>query len=241
METTSCHSALLHRLHMATLLIGEQRRPLAVFADNLSSRKGVTTEQSRNANRKTQNEEQTADRKRKNPLQLQDGQLAQELSHTSGCTSLAKPNSTKFPSRLTECQDRQRKAHSVVLVRRQEEHSIPDPSPDEHIGNNAPNEMRRVERNRANPIQRDEVPRQRASDSSNMDRARRGTVAEVREAQVEEVDDQQQLGEPEVRPHPEVDEAEEQQVGGDVVRADVRGCDQIRGVGGPQRIGVDQL
>lgn len=56
-----------------------------------------------------------------------------------------------------------------------------------------------------------------------MDSARGRAVAEVGEAQVEKVDDEQQLGEPEVATDPQVDEAEEQQVRGDVVGADV-GC-----------------
>lgn len=70
--------------------------------------------------------------------------------------------------------------------------------------------MRAIERHGADPVQRDEVPRQRARDRADVDGARGGAVAEVGEAEVEEVDDEQQLGDPEVRAHPEVDEAEEE-------------------------------
>lgn len=80
-----------------------------------------------------------------------------------------------------------------------------------------------MQRHGADPVQGDEVPGQRAGDGPHVDGARGGAVAEVGEAEVEEVDDEQQLGEPEVRAHPEVDEAEEKQVRGDVVRADVGG------------------
>jgi hypothetical protein len=45
-----------------------------------------------------------------------------------------------------------------------------------------------------------------------MDRARRSRVAEVRERQVEEVNDKQQLSEPKVTVHPSVDEAGEEKI-----------------------------
>jgi hypothetical protein len=98
-----------------------------------------------------------------------------------------------------------------------------------------------VERHGADPVQRDEVPGQRTRDRADVDGARGGAVAEVRKAEVEEVDDEQQLGEPEVRAHPEVDEAEEEQVGGDVVGADVGGGEEVGLVCGPEGVGVDEL
>jgi len=79
------------------LLVSEQRSPLAIFADDLSSREGVTAKQSRNANSQAQDEEQPTNRERKDPLQLQDRKFAQELTNTSGCTPLAKPSITKCP------------------------------------------------------------------------------------------------------------------------------------------------
>lgn len=143
--------------------------------------------------------------------------------------------------KLTERQHRQRKSHRIILIRRQEEYSIPEPSPDENISNNASNEMRRVKGDRANPIQRDEIPRQRPSNRANMNRPRRRAVAEVREAQIEEIDDQKQLGEPKVASHPEVDEAEEQEIGGYVVRAGVGSGDEVGAVTGPERPRINQL
>lgn len=128
---------------------------------------------------------------------------------------------------LTERQHAQRKPDRVVLVRRQEEDSIPQPPPDKHIRHDPPHDVGAVQRHGANPVQRDEVPRQRASNRADVDGARCGAVAEVREAEVEEVDDEQQLGEPEVGAHPEVDEAEEKQIGRDVVGADVGGGEEV--------------
>jgi hypothetical protein len=124
---------------------------------------------------------------------------------------------------LTERKHRKRKTHSVVLVRRKEKHSISQPSPYEHIGDNPTHQMRRVERYSAHPIQRNKVPSQRARNSTDMDCTRCSRVAEVRERQVEEVDHKEEFSEPEVAAHPEVDEAEEKQVGRDIVAADVGG------------------
>ncbi|KAJ8106087.1 hypothetical protein OPT61_g9774 [Boeremia exigua] len=132
-----------------------------------------------------------------------------------------------------------RKPNRVVLVRRKEEHAVAQPAPDEHVRHNTAHEMGRVESHSADPVQGDEVPSQRARNRADVDGARGGRVAEVRKAQVEEVDDEQQLGEPEVAAHPQVDEAEEQQVGGDVVRADVCGGDEVGLVRRPEGPGVD--
>lgn len=63
-------SALFLHTIPQPLLIREQRRPLAILADNLSSREGITTQQSRHAHSKRKHEQQAADRKGKDPLQL---------------------------------------------------------------------------------------------------------------------------------------------------------------------------
>lgn len=142
---------------------------------------------------------------------------------------------------LTESQHRQGEAHRVVLVRCEEEDAISNPTPDEHVRDDSTHEMCRVECHSADPVERDEIPRQRARHSTDVDGARGGAVAEVGEAQVEEVDDEQQLGDPKVAAHPEMDEAEEQEIGRDVVRADVGGGDEVSLVRRPQRPGIDEL
>lgn len=56
-----------------------------------------------------------------------------------------------------------------------------------------------------------------------MDEPGCGAVSEVGKAQVEEVDDNQEFRKPEMSPHPEVDETEDEQIRGDVVSANVCG------------------
>lgn len=52
------------------LLISQQRRPLAVLANDLSTREWIAAEQSRYTDRKRKNKEDAADGERKDPLQL---------------------------------------------------------------------------------------------------------------------------------------------------------------------------
>lgn len=99
----------------------------------------------------------------------------------------------------------------------------------------------RVHRLRANPVQCDKVPGQRSGHGSDVDRAGRSAVPEVGERQVEEVDDDEQLGEPEVRADPQVQETEEKEVRRDVVGADVGGCIDVHGIFRIERVGVDEL
>jgi len=66
-------------------------------------------------------------------------------------------------------------------------------------------------------------------------------VSEIREGQVEEVDEKEELGEPEVVADPEVNEAEEEEVVGDVVRANVCGGSDVDCVFGIEGPGVDEL
>jgi hypothetical protein len=66
-------------------------------------------------------------------------------------------------------------------------------------------------------------------------------VTEVGKGQVEEVDDQKKLAQPEVRPDPEVEEAEQQQVRCNVVGANVGRGSGVDGVCAPERAGVDEL
>lgn len=99
----------------------------------------------------------------------------------------------------------------------------------------------RIHGSRAYPVKCNEVPGQRPSHGADVDGARRRRVPEVRERQVEEVDDDEQLGKPEVAAHPEMQEAEEEQVRRDVVGADVGGCVHVDGVFGVERPGVDEL
>ena len=87
-----------------------------------------------------------------------------------------------------------------------------------------------MESDSANPVQGNKVPSQGTSNRANVDRSRCCGVAEVGKGQVEEVDDQEKLAQPEVGPDPEVDETEQQQVRCNIVGANVgsgRGVDSV--------------
>ena len=98
-----------------------------------------------------------------------------------------------------------------------------------------------VDSNSANPVKGDEVPGKRSADSSNVDEAGRSAVAEVCQGQIGEVDHEEQLGKPEVRAHPEVDKAEEEQVVGNVVAAYVASGGDVSAVRRVERPRVDEL
>ena len=75
----------MYPVDRAHLLIRQQRRPLPILAHNLSPGERIAAQQSRDADCKREHEEQPANREGEDPLQLQDGQLAEELAHTRRC------------------------------------------------------------------------------------------------------------------------------------------------------------
>jgi hypothetical protein len=116
--------------------------------------------------------------------------------------------------KLTKTQHTQRKAHGVVFVRDQEEHAVSSPTPDKHIRHDPRSEMVRMNRNRANPVQRHEIPRQRSTHGANMNSSRGRRMAEIRPAQITKVEDEQEEGEPEVGAREQVDKAKQEQIVG---------------------------
>lgn len=66
-------------------------------------------------------------------------------------------------------------------------------------------------------------------------------MVEVRERQVEEVDDDEQLGEPVVGAYPHMHEPKEEEVGRNVVFTNVGGGGHIDDVCAPEGPGVDEL
>jgi len=75
----------------------------------------------------------------------------------------------------------------------------------------------------ANSEQENVVECQRTGDNGDVDESRGSRVLEVLGGEVEEVDDEKHLGEPEVAAAPEVDEAEPEQVVENEVRANISG------------------
>jgi hypothetical protein len=143
--------------------------------------------------------------------------------------------------RLTERKHRQRKTHGVVLIRSQEEHAVTEPAPDEDVGYNARSQVIRMKRHSTNPIQRDEIPRQRPTNSADVNQPRRGAMAKVQRGQIEEIQHKQELCKPKVTAHPQVHETEEQEVIGDEVASDVGGRANVHRVAHVQRVGVEEL
>ena len=82
------------------------------------------------------------------------------------------------------------------------------------------------------PVQRDKVERQRTADDGDMDETRRLRVTEISRREIEEIDDEQNFRDPEVASDPQHDEAEEHEIAGDEVRADVGGGRHVDAVGG---------
>lgn len=79
----------------------------------------------------------------------------------------------------------------------------------------------------AHPVQGSEVPCQGTGNDANVDQARCRGVAEIRERQVEEVDDNQEFGDPVPSTHVQVYEAEEEEVVRDEMASDVDGSSSV--------------
>ena len=104
------------------LLVSQQRRPLAVFADNLASRERITAHEAWHTDGQREDKEDGTNCEGEDPLKLENGKLGEELADTSG-----------------ESKNRQGKAHGVIFVCGQEEHAVDQDSPNEDIGDDSAN------------------------------------------------------------------------------------------------------
>jgi hypothetical protein len=145
--------------------------------------------------------------------------------------------------KLTEGQNGQLETHRVVLERSEEEHAITQDAPDENVCNNAWNQVRRVlvHRNSTDPVKGDKVPGQWSTDRADVNEARRGAMAEVGKRKVGEVDYKEQLSEPEVRAHPEMNEAKKEEVVGNVVTSNIPRSSHVNAIRGVERPRVYEL
>ena len=66
-----------------------------------------------------------------------------------------------------------------------------------------------VQGNGTAPVEGDKVPCKRAADDANVDGAGRGAVSKVGKGQIEKIDDEQHLCEPEVAADKEIDKSKE--------------------------------
>ena len=123
----------------------------------------------------------------------------------------------------------------------EEEQSVDQDTPDGDVGEDASSQAGSIKRNSTVPVQRNESPGQWSGDDWEMDKAWGGWVAEVERRQVEEVDDQDDLGPDEVGAHEEHDEGKLKEVVEDEVGADGGGGIDVVGVAGEEVPDVSNL
>ena len=121
------------------LLVSQQRRPLAVFADNLASRERITAHEAWHTDGQREDKEDGTNCEGEDPLKLENGKLGEELADTSGCAHISLVQSREAKVWLTESKNRQGKAHGVIFVCGQEEHAVDQDSPNEDIGDDSAN------------------------------------------------------------------------------------------------------
>jgi hypothetical protein len=116
------------------LLVCQQRCPFAVLADNVAPRERITAQEAWHTHGQRQDKEDGTNREGEYPLKLENGKLGEELTDTSGCAHISLVRTIGAKARLTESENRQGKAHGVILVCSQEEHAVGQDSPNEDIG-----------------------------------------------------------------------------------------------------------
>lgn len=123
-----------------------------------------------------------------------------------------------------------------------EEESVCQNGPDEDIAKNSGHQAVRVRHHDgAVPVNGHKRPCQRACSNRNVNEARDGVVAEIQRAEVEEVENQYDLGDVEVRVHKEHYECKVKQVVEDEVAADTSSCGNDVGTAGEERCDVSKL
>jgi len=126
-------------------------------------------------NTKCSDEQDAHDHKGKDPLESDS--LREELTHTQ-----------------RSCQDAQCEAHGVVLVHDEEKQAIDEDAPDGNVGQDTSRCRMRVDRNRTIPVQCNKSPCKWTRYNGNVDESWMCVVAEIKGGQVEEVDNQDDLG-----------------------------------------------
>lgn len=129
----------------------------------------------------------------------------------------------KSEAQLTCGENAEVETHSVVLVGDKEEETVAHDGPDHDVGQDSGGQRVCIDSGSANSEQEDVVKGQGTGNNGDVDKSRGSRVLEVEGREVEEVDDEQHLGKPEVAAAPEVDETEPEQVVEDEVRANISG------------------
>jgi hypothetical protein len=158
-----------------------------------------------NSDRDGSKEEDSHDDKGEDPLQGDN--LTEELRDANGGGKNA-----------------EREAHGVVLVDDDEEASVGENGPDEDVAKDAGDQVSRVGDHESSvPVDGDKGPGQGSRDDGRVDETRVGVVAEVQRREVEEVEDENDLGPVEVGADKEHHKRKVQQVVGDEVASNAGG------------------
>lgn len=205
------NALLAHRL----VVLAEERSTLGVGLHLLSPLE-VFSSRSRDGDDHGGNEQGSHNGEGENPLESNN--LSEELSNADGGGEHA-----------------QVETHGVVLVHNNEEQAISQDRPDEDVAKDSGNERLGVgHHDGAVPVDGNKVPCERAGYDSLVDEASVGRVAEVERGQVEEVDNDQNLGPSKVASHEEHDESEMEQVVEDEVASHGASSVQLLDVAGEQ-------
>ena len=177
----------------------------------------------RNSDDQSHKEHNAHDDEGKDPLQRNN--LASELSDTNSSSENAEGE-----------------AHGVILVDANEEQAIAQDGPDEDITKDTGSQISRVGYHQgAVPVNGNKGPCQGCRDDGGMDEARVRVVAEIEGAQVDKVDDEQELCPDEVGADEEHDKGEMEEVVEDKVATDAGGGVDVVGVLGEEVGDVAEL
>lgn len=198
------------------LVVVQQRCALPIFIHNLTTRIlspiQFPAQRTRNRHSQRAKERDAEDDEGEDPLQSDD--LDRELRNGQG-----------------QCQQSHGGAEGVVLECDEAESREDQEVPDEDVGHDASGKSMRVNHRRAVPEEGDKAPCEWAGDGRDMNQQRGGSMVEIEEQIVEEVDHKDEFALPEVAAGPEHDVCPDEEVVQDEVAADIRGGRGERAVG----------
>ena len=233
------------------LVIGEKWSTLGVLRVLRASDTNLLAKDAWNDDDKSGDEKNTHDDKGEDPLES-DG-LAKELADTEGSgedgegeshgvvlflrsvkssTAMGHLQEVALRARGNKC--KKYGSCSTHSEGREEEQSIHEDTPDGNVSKDASSQTSSVESDSSVPVQGNESPGQWPGDDWEVDKAWSGWVTEVQARQVEEVDDQDDLGPDEVAADEEHNEGELEEVVEDEVGSDGGGRVDVVSVGGEQ-------
>lgn len=187
-------------------VIRQKRSTLPILRDNSTPSSKILAR----CHGSTKHEQQSTNNEGLDPLNLENGDLGQELTNSGA-----------------ECKHGKSKADGGILEGNEVESAIGKDTPDEDVADDASREAVRMvvgEKGAStDPVESDKGPRKRKGKSGGVDEEGGAWVAEITDSEVEEVDDNQEEREPEVAASPKMNETEQEKVRGDVVGRNVAG------------------